>query len=95
MASNPESNSKNDVKRKISTDHLKIKVEFKDQENQKKKIKTEVKEEEFEEHVQHRMEVVKKFLNESETQAQEGKNLIKGEFLKIWKRTRKMNLKQK
>ena len=39
------------------TDDLKIKVEFEDLE---KKIKTEVKEEHFEEHIQHGMEIVEK-----------------------------------
>ena len=35
------------------------------------KPKTEEKKEDFEEHVQHGMEIVEKFLNESETQLQE------------------------
>ena len=68
MASNLESNSQNDKKRRFSTDNLKIKVEF---DVQEKKIKTEVKEENFEQDIQHGMEIVEKFLNESETQLQE------------------------
>ena len=88
MASNFKSNSQNDVKRRISeisTDNLKIKIEFEDLE---KKIKTEVKEEKFEEHIQHGMEIVEKFLNKSETQVQEGKNQIKVELEDLEKSTK-------
>ena len=85
MASNLESNSQKRICKEISTDDLKIKVEFEDQEM---KIKTEVKEENFGEHVQHGMEIVEKFLNESETQLQAGKNLIKVEFEDLQKSTK-------
>ena len=54
--------------RDIATNDLKIKAEF---EPMEKKIKTEVEEEDFEENIQHGMEIVEKFLNESETQLQE------------------------
>ena len=72
-----------------------IKVELKDMEKSTKsefqteiKPKTEEKKEDFEEHVQHGMEIVEKFLNESETQLQAGKNLIKVEFEDLQKSTK-------
>ena len=48
----------------------------------------EVKEENFEDHIQHGMEIVEKFLNKSETQVQEGKNQIMVEFEDMEKSTK-------
>ena len=44
------------------------------------KPKTEEKKEDFEEHVQHGMEIVEKFLNESETQLQESETPYDGKI---------------
>ena len=59
------------------------------------KPKTEVKKEDFEEYVQHGMEIVEKFLNESETQLQAGKNLIKVEFEDLEKSTKNEHRNEK